>query len=354
MIKNNEGIAYKNEKRLKRKTEFDILDSAIGCLLFIFLEILFLSIYKKLPIGIISNGVVLVFAQIIIEGLFFLNVILTSNFKNVEWVEATNIRKKITLKNALYAVIITCITMICFAPLSNLFIYAVQSIGFKYYSSYIDVSSFLMYIVALFVHCAVPAFTEEILFRGMVCNGLKKVNTHLAVILSALMFSLMHGTPLQTIHQFVIGIVLGYVFIKSSNLWIPILIHFLNNSISITAMFIQTMMNPELKNLKSQLVKFEPVPNNVLLMNILYTVLMLAIGVFLIVIILKKMTKDNKLKELEVQECGVQNNQKNENLQNLDVFQNKKKNIVAIIGFVLAGFYLVFEWVVALLKGMLL
>ena len=130
-------------KTIKRKS-FDILDSSFGCLVFILFQVLFFAFYTKLPVSFLSNGIVLIIAQVIIEALFFLNVLFTSKMQNVEWIQATNIKRKLDLKSALFAVIIACITMFCFAPLSNIFVYGVQSIGFKYYSSYIDVSNVII------------------------------------------------------------------------------------------------------------------------------------------------------------------------------------------------------------------
>ena len=44
----------------------------------------------------------------------------------------------------------------------------------------------------------------------------------------------MHGNASQTIHQFIVGVIVGVAFYKTGNLWIGVLIHFFNNLIPVT------------------------------------------------------------------------------------------------------------------------
>jgi hypothetical protein len=52
--------------------------------------------------------------------------------------------------------------------------------------------------------------------------------------MSAFFFSFMHANPLQTIHQFGLGVILAVVYILSGSLLPCILLHFLNNFITLT------------------------------------------------------------------------------------------------------------------------
>lgn len=76
------------------------------------------------------------------------------------------------------------------------------------------------------------AFSEEILMRGYVLNNLMlSFDKYVALVISALLFSLMHGfnanfTLLGGINLFLAGILLGLSYIFTKNLWFPIALHF--------------------------------------------------------------------------------------------------------------------------------
>ncbi len=80
------------------------------------------------------------------------------------------------------------------------------------------------------------AFTEEIYFRGLLQMQMEKKNVPLAIIISALLFSLAHleyGVAIQLIMPFAFGMVLGIVMHFSRNIMAPFTAHFLYNFISL-------------------------------------------------------------------------------------------------------------------------
>lgn len=88
--------------------------------------------------------------------------------------------------------------------------------------------------VLLFVQSAVvPAVVEEFAMRGVVMQPLRKYGDWFAILTSAFVFALMHGNLVQAPFAFIAGIGLSYAVIASGSLWTGILIHLLNNSISV-------------------------------------------------------------------------------------------------------------------------
>jgi len=77
----------------------------------------------------------------------------------------------------------------------------------------------------------VPAIAEEFFFRGVLQQILHKMlrNIHVAIILTAFVFSLVHFQFLTFLPRFYLGIVLGYLFYWSRNIWVSITAHFINN-----------------------------------------------------------------------------------------------------------------------------
>ncbi|MBQ9473299.1 MAG: CPBP family intramembrane metalloprotease [Bacteroidales bacterium] len=87
----------------------------------------------------------------------------------------------------------------------------------------------------LLIIAAVPACCEELFFRGCIQQVLHRWlrNPHWAIILTALVFSLMHGELFALIPRFFMGVVLGYLFYSSGALVVSIAAHFANNATTV-------------------------------------------------------------------------------------------------------------------------
>ena len=84
-----------------------------------------------------------------------------------------------------------------------------------------------------------PAIAEEYVFRGCVARAFARKGYVFAVFMSALLFAIMHGSPLQLVHQFLIGAVCAVLFFATRSLWPPIILHFLNNAIALVLGYVQ-------------------------------------------------------------------------------------------------------------------
>ncbi len=84
--------------------------------------------------------------------------------------------------------------------------------------------------VAFFISiCVLPAILEEILFRGIILEGLQKCGTIFAVLISGLIFALFHCNVAQFAYQFIYGVMLALIVVVSKNVIYSMLAHFLNN-----------------------------------------------------------------------------------------------------------------------------
>lgn len=81
-------------------------------------------------------------------------------------------------------------------------------------------------------------FCEEFVFRGMIFHGYKKSgSTFWAILLSSLLFGLMHMNINQAIYAFVIGILLALLAEATGSLWGSIFCHMVFNSSQVALMF---------------------------------------------------------------------------------------------------------------------
>ena len=75
---------------------------------------------------------------------------------------------------------------------------------------------------------------EEILYRGILLRGMLKMRWYpwIAIPMSALLFSIMHGTTYQTIDIFPFGIIVGWLYWRTKSLYPGIFMHIVNNAIA--------------------------------------------------------------------------------------------------------------------------
>lgn len=85
-----------------------------------------------------------------------------------------------------------------------------------------------------------PAVCEELLFRGVLMRQFHKAtgSYHLAILLSGVLFGLIHGQVFKFLPIAVLGILFGYLYWWTRNLWFPIAAHFFNNGIQVVLYFL--------------------------------------------------------------------------------------------------------------------
>jgi membrane protease YdiL (CAAX protease family) len=96
------------------------------------------------------------------------------------------------------------------------------------------------YILGLLVMAVAPALFEEILFRGalqQIFVGWTR-NGFIGILLASILFSAIHFSYFGFLPRTALGLILGYVFYYSKNLWFNILIHFLYNGIIVTQLYV--------------------------------------------------------------------------------------------------------------------
>jgi len=91
--------------------------------------------------------------------------------------------------------------------------------------------------VALVVFAVVPAITEEVAFRGFILSGLRRTYpARTAIILSALLFGFLHvllSLFQQLFGATLLGLVLGYMALRTGSLWPGVVFHLLNNALGL-------------------------------------------------------------------------------------------------------------------------
>lgn len=96
-------------------------------------------------------------------------------------------------------------------------------------------NSIFDFLILAYVIVIGPIF-EELLLRGVVLRTLDKYHRTFAILVSSILFGMMHLNLMQTVATFFVGCVLAYASLKEDSLLLPIGLHMLNNLISVLSM----------------------------------------------------------------------------------------------------------------------
>lgn len=79
-----------------------------------------------------------------------------------------------------------------------------------------------------------PAVLEEMLFRGAIMQSLRRFGDGFALMVSSLLFALVHGNLVQAPMAFLSGLALGYFALRTGSLRTGMIAHFVNNALALS------------------------------------------------------------------------------------------------------------------------
>ena len=98
-----------------------------------------------------------------------------------------------------------------------------------------DPTTFILYFVMIAI---LPAFLEEFAFRGVLMQSLRRFGDGFALVVSSVIFAAMHGNLVQSTAVFFLGLTIGFFVLRTGSLWVGILMHFVNNALSLSLIHI--------------------------------------------------------------------------------------------------------------------
>ena len=138
----------------------------------------------------------------------------------------------ISLALGLLAFVINIAVSTVFSGLLGLFGYSQPITGTtsNYTPLFPDWANFLIQVVSV---ALLPAICEEFLHRGILLRGTYQIGIKKAILISSLLFGLVHFNINQFFYAFVLGLLMAFVAIVSRSIFPSMIIHFVNNFISI-------------------------------------------------------------------------------------------------------------------------
>lgn len=114
--------------------------------------------------------------------------------------------------------------------------------------AFMKMNSAIDFLLVFLMIALLPALGEELVFRGIIQQLFKKLiaNSFLAILFTSIIFSAIHMQFYGFFPRMMLGLLLGYLLEWSGSLWLPILLHFLNNGAAVVMAYFFPDLNIDL------------------------------------------------------------------------------------------------------------
>lgn len=185
--------------------------------------------------------------QALYTALIGASAILYAVLFKTNFASATRLNVKPRVAHALWGCGAVVFLVVCMSQINNLFLDLIELTGLTRPSVELEDNLAGLIICA----CILPAFAEEVVFRGTVAQSLYESKNKLgALAISGALFAVFHANPAQTLHQFVLGAFLTLLVFRSGSLWTSVIVHLFNNAF-VVAMSYTPLGADEFWNLKT-------------------------------------------------------------------------------------------------------
>lgn len=234
-------IILKNEERkVKKSATFTGITFIILMVLPFFLTTMLTNLLRAFGLSsqeaakLLEEPMFLMAAQIFISILIFilpLGVILYS--EHLKLTDIVSFKKP--KKEFILPLVLICIGITAFANIiSNLLISIFNLVGLPVAPPDFETPKGVLGFIITFLSVAVtPALVEEFAMRGVIQGSLKRYGKGFAIGVAAILFGMMHGNLSQIPFAFILGIAIGFAVIKTDSIWTGVIIHLINNGVSV-------------------------------------------------------------------------------------------------------------------------
>jgi uncharacterized protein len=115
-----------------------------------------------------------------------------------------------------------------------------QENAFKILGNVLQMDHIGEFMISLILVGLLPALGEEFIFRGIVQRTLVQSlsNPHIAILIASVLFGLTHMQMERIIPLTFLGMMLGYAYHFTQSMIVPVILHFLNNSLQVLSLYI--------------------------------------------------------------------------------------------------------------------
>lgn len=141
---------------------------------------------------------------------------------------SARLRLRLFRANHLFFMLLALIVMIAGSALISLALYTAFPAGGAGMSNALELDGKELFF-AVIAFAILPALTEEFLFRGVILAEYESVSVPFSVVLSSLLFAMLHLSFAQLPVYFFCGMILAVVLYTTRSVFAPMIVHLLNN-----------------------------------------------------------------------------------------------------------------------------
>ncbi len=169
-----------------------------------------------------------IFASIVITPITYLGIYFVYHKRNQIKMFS---KPQINVWYVLLAVAFGLICIFAVAPITNWLVYLFQKLGLKLDANLgFEMNTWWKIVLGIIGYAVLPAVAEELLYRKVILNGfLTKHTMWSSVIVTSVMFAIMHGSLRQFVYQIILGLILTLLAYVTKSVVYPIIMHFVNN-----------------------------------------------------------------------------------------------------------------------------
>ncbi|GAB3520277.1 hypothetical protein GCM10027442_43070 [Emticicia fontis] len=136
----------------------------------------------------------------------------------------------------------------------------------KFFTTY---TSFWQFLLAFLVIAVIAGIGEELVFRGLLMRKLLigTNNIHLAIWISGFIFAAIHFQFYGILPRMMLGVLFGYLYYWTGNIWVPITAHIFNNGLAVVIMYLYN-----LGIVKTDIESIDHVPMPIVLFSLVATI----------------------------------------------------------------------------------
>ena len=193
----------------------------VGSILTIFVK------FEKSPDATIFAG------YFISQACFLASILIYSRYRRINLFYNIPFKRKASVFEIVTAIILSlCIFAFSMLP-TLLYSWIMLKLGITAKTSLPALDSIGAKLAAVIFLCVLPSIAEEFLIRGVFLTAFEKYGGMVSLLFTAAVFAFMHLHLMQLLHQFIVGLILAYIVLRTQKLMLAIVIHFVNNIIAL-------------------------------------------------------------------------------------------------------------------------
>lgn len=192
----------------------------------------FLNYYKKLPNTVWFDVLSTILIQIIL--MFTISLFVFSGFSKHKPKQVARFfgYKKIPTKAIVIAFVLGVIVFFLNSYVASFFQEILTFLGFRSSRAPMTEYPWWLFLLNIVFTAVLPAICEETAHRGLALKGAIGFGATKAIIISGLLFGLMHMNIEQFFYASLIGFYLGFLALHTDSIWPGVIIHFTNNALA--------------------------------------------------------------------------------------------------------------------------